>query len=354
MINEITQSISPITPLPGLLSEDRPAAVNTLVEEELPQNSIEMQSLVGQVNTFIGQTNATADEVLANATLASNAATVAVANANYKGDWVAGFNTTGYSLGMSVTYTDGYNYSSKINNNLTEPTTLQNTTEWNFIESVNPNNYYLKTEIDSITSINNKTDKATPLDTDNFMIQEAGGSFKKLSWSNIKATLKTYFDTLYGKIVLGTFVNSNSGTAIDFTGIPSWVKKITIMLDEVGTNGSSIILIRLGSTTISTTGYIANGTALASSSTATLSSSSGFPLDDGKNTTFLYSGKIDILNIYGNKWVCNGSGKRATNASFATGGISPALSDKLDRIRITTANGTDQFNAGTINIIYEG
>lgn len=258
MINEITQSISPITPLPGLLAENRLAAVNTLVEEELPQNSIEMQSLVGQVNTFVSQTNATADQVLANATLASNAAAVAVANANYKGDWVAGFNTTGYSLGMSVTYTDGYNYSSKINNNLTEPTTLQNTTEWNFIEAVNPNNYYLKTETDSITSINNKTDKATPLDTDNFMIQETGGLFKKLSWANIKATLKTYFDTLYFSISasqskLGTdnllMIQDQkaSGTIGDALTLNAWKKttKNTVLINNIigaSVSGSVITL----------------------------------------------------------------------------------------------------------------
>lgn len=29
------------------------------------------------------------------------------------------------------------------------------------------------------------------------------------------------------------------------------------------------------------------------------------------------------------------------------------LSGTLDRVRITTANGTDTFDAGTINILYE-
>ena len=63
MINEITQSISPIIPLPGLLAENRPAAVNLLVEVELPRNSIEMQNLVEQLNTFKTEVNATSDEV---------------------------------------------------------------------------------------------------------------------------------------------------------------------------------------------------------------------------------------------------------------------------------------------------
>lgn len=63
MINEITQDISPITALPDLLSENRPAAVNLLVEVELPRNSIEMKNLVGQLNTFKTEVNAVGDEV---------------------------------------------------------------------------------------------------------------------------------------------------------------------------------------------------------------------------------------------------------------------------------------------------
>ena len=63
MINEITQDISPITALPDLLSENRPAAVNLLVEIELPRNSIEMKNLVKQLNTFKTEVNVTGDKV---------------------------------------------------------------------------------------------------------------------------------------------------------------------------------------------------------------------------------------------------------------------------------------------------
>ena len=63
MINEITQDISPITALPDLLSENRPAAVNLLVEVELPRNSIEMKNLVEQLNTFKTEVNVTGNGV---------------------------------------------------------------------------------------------------------------------------------------------------------------------------------------------------------------------------------------------------------------------------------------------------
>ena len=52
-----------------------------------------------------------------------------------------------------------------------------------------------------------------------------------------------------------TAVNSTSGTSIDFTGIPSGVKRITIMLKDVSTSGTSYKLIQLGSGSITTTGY---------------------------------------------------------------------------------------------------
>lgn len=206
MIAPIEQNISPVTALPGLLAENRPAAVNQLVEEELPLLSTELESLTQELNTFIEQTNLAGENIEINKSLAQEAASIATASANYKGDWVNNFETTGYSIGMSVTFTDGYNYVSKINNNLISPITLQNTNEWNFIEAVNPNNYYLKTEtytkteVNTLHEINNKTDKATPINTDNLLIEEVDGLFKKLSWDNLKATLKTYFDTLYPAI----------------------------------------------------------------------------------------------------------------------------------------------------------
>ncbi len=49
------------------------------------------------------------------------------------------------------------------------------------------------------TLINGAGEKETPIDADmvGLMDSEASNVIKKLSWSNIKATLKTYFDTLY-------------------------------------------------------------------------------------------------------------------------------------------------------------
>lgn len=59
------------------------------------------------------------------------------------------------------------------------------------------------------TLINGSTDKATPVDADLVAIRNTtGGLLAKVTWLNIKATLKTYFDTLYG--YLGVPQNSQS------------------------------------------------------------------------------------------------------------------------------------------------
>lgn len=190
----------------------------------------ELNQVTTKIDTTVAAINITAQEI-------SEVATIAIASGKYKGNWVAGFEEIGYSLGDGVTFTDGYNYVSKINNNLTTPITLTNTDQWNFIEAVNPNNYYLKTEtytkteVDTLHEINNKTDKTTPIDTDNFLIQEIGGLFKKLSWANLKATLKTYFDTLYVPTVFSAYQTAASASLTTNTNT-----KILLTTEEVDTD----------------------------------------------------------------------------------------------------------------------
>lgn len=48
-------------------------------------------------------------------------------------------------------------------------------------------------------SVDAATEKTTPIDSDEVGLKDSGASniLKKLTWANIKATLKTYFDTLY-------------------------------------------------------------------------------------------------------------------------------------------------------------
>jgi hypothetical protein len=62
-----------------------------------------------------------------------------------------------------------------------------------------------------------------------------------------------------------------------------------------------------------------------------------------------------IHNVTGNTWVSTHSASfndgTGTYISLGNGGL--ALGGVLDRVRITTVNGTDTFDAGSINILFE-
>lgn len=154
------------------------------------------------------------------------------------------------------------------------------------------------------------------------------------------------------RIVQGTVVNSTSGTSIDFTGIPSWVKKIKVLFNGVSTNGTSIIQIQLGSTTIETTGYASQAwSATVSTGVAT----TGLYTIAGTVAAFVVTGIIDILLQGSNTWISTGITNLTNASNVGSQSIgSKTLSGVLDRIRITTVNGTDTFDAGQINIMYEG
>jgi hypothetical protein len=155
-----------------------------------------------------------------------------------------------------------------------------------------------------------------------------------------------------GAFVRGTAVASTSGTSIDFTSIPSWVKRVTVMFNGVGTNATSPLQIQLGSSTFTTSGYLGAGTYTASSSTSTLNSA-GFVFANWVLAANIGYGSIILSNITGNSWTATGFVSTTNQAAtFLVSGLVP-LSGVLDRVRITTVSGTSTFNAGSINILYE-
>ena len=99
--------------------------------------------------TDINNAEANATAAATSADNAATSASIATGAANYTGDWVASYNTTGYSIGESASYTDGFNYISKLDTNLVEPTTETNTAEWDFLEAVSPSELALKAPLAS-------------------------------------------------------------------------------------------------------------------------------------------------------------------------------------------------------------
>jgi hypothetical protein len=154
------------------------------------------------------------------------------------------------------------------------------------------------------------------------------------------------------KIVSGTAVASTSGTSIDFTGIPSWVKRVTVMFSGVSTNGTSSLLVQVGAGSVTTTGYISTGNVYNNASgTGGASSTAGFLIynNSAANT---YIGAVGVSLFGSNQWIQSHNLRYDTN-TVSSGAGSVTLSGALDRVRITTVNGTDTFDAGSINILYE-
>jgi hypothetical protein len=156
------------------------------------------------------------------------------------------------------------------------------------------------------------------------------------------------------KIVSGTAVASTSGTSIDFTGIPSWVKRVTVMFNGVSTNGSSNPIIQIGSGSITSSGYVANSgniTNAGASGTGSFTTGFGFASSNASNVLYVVA---TIVLIGSNSYVQSHTGAITFSGVFPVyGGGGVTLSGTLDRVRITTVNGTDTFDAGSINIMYE-
>ena len=148
----------------------------------------------------------------------------------------------------------------------------------------------------------------------------------------------------------GTAQASTSGTSIDFTSIPSWVKRITVMFNGVSTNGTSYVIVQLGDAGgVETTSYIGN----SQQGGSPVAFSTGFLISTAADASAVRYGAISIALLDSNAWTVQGV-IADTNNNWTTplAGVK-TLSATLDRVRITTVNGTDAFDAGSINILYE-
>lgn len=154
----------------------------------------------------------------------------------------------------------------------------------------------------------------------------------------------------------GTYTVSTSQTVasttitivgLDFYGIPSTAKRITVMFSGVSTNGASFPTIQLGAGSVDTSGYI-GGTQTGASASAL---SSGFAIYSASGANVL-SGTIQFTLVGSNTWAGLGVFGFTGGGAAQTGGAK-TLSGTLDRVRITTTNGTDTFDAGSINILWE-
>jgi hypothetical protein len=161
-----------------------------------------------------------------------------------------------------------------------------------------------------------------------------------------------------GRMVLETAQATTSGTSVDFTGIPSWVKRITVMFQGVSTNGTSLPQIQLGdSGGFETTNYAATSAYVAPTTVANASYTSGFVIRTDASATVTMNGHItvNLITSSTNTWAAGGVLAAPTASAYlALVGGTKSLSDTLTQVRITTVNGTDTFDAGSVNLLLEG
>ncbi len=156
-----------------------------------------------------------------------------------------------------------------------------------------------------------------------------------------------------GSLVRMTAQATTFGTSIPFIGIPSWVKRITIMFSGVSTSGSNPVIIQIGDAEgFETTGYSSSASYGGVGGNYS-SSTTGFILDAGNTASASTTrrGVIVLLNLDGNQWICSGTSDTGQVSASIAG--SKTLSGVLTQVRITNENSAHTFDAGSINTMYE-
>lgn len=148
-----------------------------------------------------------------------------------------------------------------------------------------------------------------------------------------------------------TAAQTASGLSVDFTGIPSWAKRVTVMFAELSTNGTSGPVFQLGDGSYKTTGY-AGSQALMTAGVAVASLTSGFSLG-GANAASIRNGAFTFSLQGSNVWTCNGVVGFSDSAGAAVCGGYVSLAGALDRLRLFFG-GTDTADSGTVSILIEG
>ena len=156
-------------------------------------------------------------------------------------------------------------------------------------------------------------------------------------------------------ILTSSTVQNALTTAVLFPAIPSWAKRITVMLNGVSTTSTGLPTIRLGTaSSIENTGYTSSVNLIGTASVVgQVSQTSGFELVTSGLAASLYSGNIILTNITANTWIISGSlGVPLASYNFLCAG-NKTLAGELTQLQLTTTGGTDTFDAGSINIMWE-
>ena len=168
--------------------------------------------------------------------------------------------------------------------------------------------------------------------------------------SNISSSLGSLYP-----LTSSSPVDTTSGTSVQAsTSIPSWAKRITVILNSASLSGTDLILVQMGygaTPTWQTSGYTSNGENYGAAVTTAVKSTSGFITGSSSTAAYVWNISYVFSNVPStNTWIGSFSG--ATSNTVAFGGGFVTLSGALTSIRLV-ATGSNSFDAGTVNITYE-
>lgn len=185
---------------------------------------------------------------------------------------------------------------------------------------------------------------------------QVGGSDAITITSGLNTTFAgtaTVAGTAVYPLVAGTAQTTTSGTSKDFTGIPSWVDRITIMFNGVSLSASANLLVQGGvGGTIDSTGYASASIGSNGAGSGGVSSSTAGYIMRLAGAGASCSGHMVLTLVGSNIWVSSHSGTYDASTICIVGGGTNTFSGTLDTIRITTT-GADTFDAGSVNIMWE-
>lgn len=195
-----------------------------------------------------------------------------------------------------------------------------------------------------------------------------GQMYTVLGYVNSTQTTAGYWATTPSNIIIYRTLNQQSyrrsvrslpitlagSTSYAFTGIPSWVRKITVFLQQVVTSGSSIPLLRVGTnSTPLTTGYSSSGGGSAATVSAQTAATTGFIIGNSNSTSLSHTGAIVLHSLDGLSWFVGENLVYFSTTYVGTTAGYITLSGLLDTVQLSTVNGTDTINSGNFSLLLE-
>ena len=180
-------------------------------------------------------------------------------------------------------------------------------------------------------------------------------ALQRISGSIIQDSTITAADLAAGATAIArdTAKASTSGVAVQFTSIPSWAHRITVAFDGVSSNGTTNLLVQLGTgSTPTTSGYAGNSVFSWASGVVPVSSTAGIPIFNNA-ASYNHYGQLVFTNISNNTWLASGQFVTAGVQGSTLSGGTVTLAGVLNYLRVVATNGTDTFDAGSINVFFE-